>query len=257
MSKPQSKMFGFITKTWSPVIGCAYSCSYCWAKKLVEKRLSKMLKAYETGFEPKFLPERLKKCESFTEKDFVFVCSMGDFMGEWVIPEWQNQVFGAIKKSSAKFLLLTKNPKDYVRLILAIPENCVLGATIETDRDELVSYGSSPVSYAPLPSERWRAMEKLVMVGWHDLLICLEPIMDFDLADVVNKIYTMSLLSECLKSLTIVIGYDNHKSCLIEPPLSKTMNLIERLEKMEKVKVVRKTLREPTCPETAKDKKVM
>lgn len=79
-SHNSQRMFDVISKTWNPVIGCLHSCSYCWARKLVETRLKNSEK-YKDGFMPKLVDKELRK--KFHDQ-FVFVSDMGDLFGEWV-----------------------------------------------------------------------------------------------------------------------------------------------------------------------------
>jgi hypothetical protein len=55
-----------------------------------------------------------------------------------------------VKHPKELFLLLTKNPEHYKDFLGSMPKNVVLGATIETDNDEL--YLQHKISQAPLPS---------------------------------------------------------------------------------------------------------
>jgi len=215
-------MFDVINKTWNPVIGCLHDCNYCWARALAETRLKNMEK-YKDGFKPKLVEYELNK--RFRRK-FVFVSDMGDLFGDWVPGEWIIKVLEAIRNSpSSYFLFLTKNPRRYKEFLDIYPENLVLGATIETNRD-------CAVSTAPLTVERYENMAEL---PFKNKLISIEPIMDFDL----------DAFTQWLKEIgpTIVyVGYDNYNNGLPEPSLAKTKKLIENLESFTRVRV--KTLRE-------------
>ena len=205
-----------ITATWNPVIGCLHNCSYCWARDLAENRLNHMEK-YKDGFKPKLVEYELKK--KFKDK-FVFAVDMGDLFGEWVPSEWILKVLDAIQQSPRSyFLFLTKNPKRYFEFLDAFPKNLVLGATIETNRQY-------PVSVAPPTVERFKAMSNL---PWKNKLISVEPIMDFDLEELVqwmNKI----------QPTTVYIGYDNYGNKLPEPSMDKTQTLVAELEQFTRVR---------------------
>lgn len=216
-----SRMFPFITKTWNPVVGCRHGCTYCWARKLAEGKL-KETKRYKTGFSPMFWPEELKK--SFTAKDFVFVCDMGDLFGSWVPYWWIKEVLDAISRIDATFLLLTKNPHRYFDF--HIPKNCVCGATIESDIDW-------HVTGAERPTYRLAEMKALAHPR---KFIAVEPIQDFNLDYFTERIIE-------IKPWAVAIGYDNYDNKLPEPSMAKTMQLIDRLEKAG-ITVYRKTLRE-------------
>ena len=105
------------------------------------------------------------------------------------------------------------------------PENSLLGATIETNRD------TSNLSKAPSPVEKFEAMPEL---SHHHKFVVVEPILDFDLL----------VFAEWMRRLNpihIYIGYDNYGKRLPEPPLKKTLKLVRELEKVAEVRS--KTLR--------------
>ncbi len=85
---------------------------------------------------------------------------MGDLWGNWVRSEWIEYVLNHIRRfENTYFLFMTKNPARYHDFINKISKNAILGATIETNRDDL--YLNEAISDAPLPSLRYEAMKKL------------------------------------------------------------------------------------------------
>lgn len=217
-----SKMPDDINATWNPVIGCLHNCTYCWARNLTETRLKHMEKYKEGFFKPKLTEKDLK--EKFKNK-YVFACIMGDLFGEWVSRDWILKVIETIKNNpESKYLFLTKNPRRYLEFLNEFPTNIVLGATIETNRQY-------PVSKAPPPIERYKAMAKLV---WKNKLIVIEPIMDFD-----TEVFTQWIKE--IQPSTVYVGYDNYCKKLPEPPLAKTLQFMAELSKFTQVK--RKTIR--------------
>lgn len=220
------RMFEDVSETWNPVTGCLHSCAYCWARRLAS-RLSKALDKYKDGFEPRIHDREFSR--GF-EGGLVFVCDMGDLFGSWVPREWIVRVLVHIGKyPDTSFLLLTKNPSRYREFLDIMPRNAVLGATIETNRDDL----ATKYSNAPPPSERYMAMRGL---EWGAKVVSVEPIMDFDLEVFVGWIRE-------IRPRTVYVGYDNYNSMLPEPPLVKTLQLVERVSGF--ARVVRKTMRPP------------
>jgi len=210
------RMFDIVSKTWNPVIGCLHSCSYCWARRLVETRLKNSDK-YKDGFVPKLVEKELGK--KFHDQ-FVFVSDMGDLFGEWVPLEWVAKVLKAIKQSpDSTFLFLTKNPRKYKDFIGLFPSNVVLGVTIESNR-------VYPISKAPSPFDRYRNMAD---IQFENKLVCVEPIMDFDLETFVQWIKE-------IRPAVVYVGYDNYKSKLTNPSPTKTEQLIDQLKTFAKVR---------------------
>jgi protein gp37 len=215
-------MFDMINATWNPVVGCLHWCSYCWARRLAETKL-KNVERYRDGFKPKLVEKELNR--KFHKK-YVFAVDMGDLFGDWVPSEWILKVIDAISKSpSSYFLFLTKNPKRYMEFLGLYPENVVLGATIETNRNYTVSK-------APPTTERYNSMKEL---PFKNKIVSIEPIMDFDLEAFAEWVRNIN-------PVMVHVGYDNYKCKLVEPELSKTMQLIEKLEEFTRVKEL--TIRE-------------
>jgi DNA repair photolyase len=155
---------------------------------------------------------------------------MGDMFADFTPTEWIKQVFDHIRKfPEADFLFMTKNPRRYLELLPYIPQNAILGATIETTCDEIVQ--TDKVSNAPLPSQRYEAMKEL---DCKRKIVSIEPVMDFD-------IKTFQKWIEEINPFIVYVGYDNYCHKLREPPLKQTMDLMEKLS--ETSLVIKKTLR--------------
>lgn len=221
------KMFNIVTKTWNPITGCLHFCTYCWARKLATTKL-KNSHRYKEGFKPR-LNEREFRTK-FKEGDFVFVSDMGDLFGNFMPREWILRVIEHIKHfPKSFFLFLTKNPERYEKFLDAMPQNAILGATIETNRD--LAYLENTISRAPLPSIRYLAMKKL---EWDKKFVSIEPILDFDLEVFIEWI-------KDIFPFMVYAGYDNYDNKIPEPPLNKTLRLLEEISKI--TFVVRKTVR--------------
>lgn len=225
--KNHGKMFSIVTSTWNPISGCAYNCNYCWARDLATTKL-KNSKRYSKGFKPSLNESEFRN--KFTKGDLIFVSDMGDMFADLILDKWILQVFDHVKKyPEALFLFMTKNPARYIKLLRYIPDNSILGATIETTYDEIVR--TDKISVAPLPSQRYEAMRDL---DWKRKLISIEPILDFDLSTFLRWIKEIS-------PYIVYIGYDNYIHKLREPILKQTEKLIAGLS--ENALVIRKTIR--------------
>lgn len=225
--KSKGKMFNIVTSTWNPVTGCFYNCNYCWARQLAITKLSNS-KRYSEGFKPMINETEFRS--KFVKGDIIFVSDMGDLFGKFVPSDWIRRVLDHTSKfPEADFLFMTKNPERYQEFLHCMPENSILGATIETNVDEILQVDK--LSNAPLPSERYNAMKTL---DWGKKIISIEPIVDFE-------VQTFTKWIEDIYPFLVYVGYDNYNCHLREPPLNKTIQLIERIS--EYTLVIKKTLR--------------
>jgi len=221
-----SKMFSIVGETWNPISGCLHHCRYCWARRLALTKL-RDTRRYRNGFKPRLNEEEFRKR---FKGGVVFVSDMGDIFSPGVEDSWVIKVLRHIRKfPDTYFLFLTKNPTKYKDFLDLFPSNCILGATIETNKDDL--YIEYKISSAPLPSIRYQAMKEL---DWPYKFVSIEPILDFDLDIFVRWIKEIN-------PFMMYVGYDNYNNRLPEPPLRKTLRLIEKLN--EFTLVIKKTIR--------------
>ena len=224
------RMFPFITKTWNPLGGeCLHKCPYCWVTKQLKPMFPNVRKKYSG--EPRLVQYELEnaKYKLWEINDYVFVCDCTDLFGNWVPTEYIRQILEVIGTRTNRFLLLTKNPERYRQLIsigVSIPDNCVLGCTIESDIDHL--------STGMMESARLAVMLELSLMGY-PVMLSIEPIMDFSLK-FIEKIVE-------IKPRCVAVGYDNYSNGLTEPSLEKTKFLMERLAAIG-ITVYAKTIRE-------------
>jgi len=221
------RMFSIVTRTWNPVTGCTHNCVYCWARRLAETKLRNTRK-YRNGFRPAI--HEWEFGAKFRLGEVVFVTDMGDLFCDAIPKEWILRVLSYVERfPSTCFLFLTKNPARYHEFLDYIPKNAILGATIETNRDEL--YRKYRVSGAPPPSSRYKAMRDL---EWDLKFISIEPILDFDPGEFLNWIIEVD-------PVLVYVGYDNWGNRLQEPPFNKTLQFVEALSRYTAVFI--KTLR--------------
>lgn len=218
-------------------------CGYCAFERLIKfnKNCPKC-----AAFEPHTHPEVLnRKPPKTMPGEFVTFSLAGEV-------SFMNQVDFALtwqymkKYPETTFLIQSKNPACFLKWQETIPENCIVGTTIETNRSEIqkpsnlgtfdspffvneyINY--SEISKAPLPYKRYASMIKLKDAGVK-LLVTSEPLLDCDIVGYG------SLYSWILKLNPIFyIGYCNDgkqgkRLKLPEPPLAKTLELIRELEK--------------------------
>ena len=208
------KMFGWIDKKWNPVTGCYHGCQCCWAKKLAKSRL-KNIERYRHGFIPTFNRKELPK--KFSNKT-VFVSDMGDLFGDWVKNKWIAQVLKSIENSpTSEFLLLTKNPKRFKDFLELFPENVILGATIETNRNY-----TTPNSKKYKPQTRFHRYVSMKSLRWHKKFLAIEPLMDFD-----AKIFEKWICE--IRPEKVSISLDNWNKGLSSPKIEDVLDFCENL----------------------------
>jgi len=112
------------------------------------------------------------------------------------------------------YVFQTKNPERYLTMGRIIPDNSILGCTIETNREIPAS-----VSFAPAP---WIRASMMVALRYLRTFITIEPIMDFDVP-VIGQ-WLMEIRPEFIN-----IGADSKRHGLPEPSADKIMALIDVL----------------------------
>ena len=127
----------YVSWIWSPVTGCLNDCLKC-SQKI---NASVYSNSKPLGFIPLLRYDRLKlpnitafPIKSQDPKDWrVLVCDEGDLFGDWVPDHFIEKVIEATKEAPFfRYLFLTKNPKRYLDLNIDVPQNCWLGARVES-----------------------------------------------------------------------------------------------------------------------------
>jgi len=220
-------MYKKVSHTGTFFRGCDHECGdinseglpvpYCWAKKI-----------HTVSHEPHFIGHGSKVLR--LRDAYIFLNSAHDSFAKCIPNEWICEMINwiAAQHPSNKFLIQTKNTPRMLRYALpygqggfymgyleAIQDQIVLGTTAETNRDYLY-HGN-----APGPTQRMHDMLKMRRAGF-EIMLSLEPIMDFDLTMFYNHI-TM------VHPDYIEIGPDNYRCGLQEPSYSKAKHLIEML----------------------------
>lgn len=218
----KGKMFDFITKTWNPIaMRCPHQCVYCWSEALKNGKL-KNTKKYQnlTVDTPRLIERELHR--TFSKDDFVFVEDMGDLFAITIPNHKISAVLDFIRTSPAKFLLLTKNPERMLEKLRsgAIPENTILGVTLESDIDYL---NISKAINQSLRQYYFGFIAKELQPQ-RRLFLSLEPILKFTTS------LERYLWGHRESIWAVAIGYDNYKHNLPEPPLSEVKQLISKMD---------------------------
>jgi len=156
---------------------------------------------------------------------------MGDI--SFATPDEMAQIMDVVRNyPKTTFMFQSKDPRCFLNWKwwwTKVPNNCILGATIETNRDT-DAYGKAPPTYIRKVLTTSQNMHPRKYVT-------IEPIMEFDLDVMVSWIQEIN-------PEFVYVGYNNLDSKnlhLPEPSLEKTLKLIEELEQFTEVRL--KTLR--------------
>ncbi len=203
LNPARGNMYPFIDYTWNTVKGkCWHDCSYCYAKKYTLKSV------------------RLAREELTTDLlsgKFLFIGSSCDMWAENIPDEWIDQTLDlCYEYDDNKYLFQTKNPARFRRILM--PDlHLILCATLETNR-----YYPEIMRNSPKPQDRIDEMKIIAETGF-DTHVTIEPVMDFDLDEMVSMIKTCS-------PKQVNIGADSCNTNLPEPSKEKLLQLIEKLE---------------------------
>lgn len=203
MNKQKGNMYTDVTHTWNGIKGkCPHNCSYCYMRGF---------RVGELRLDEKSLEDNLGK------GNIIFVGSSTDMWAEKVPSEWIERVLEHCRNFDNKYLFQSKNPKRFKEFRGKFPEKTILGTTIETNRNYMVSD-------APSPAHRY-----IDMPYFTDIMISIEPIMDFDMKTFLTWI-------RILKPKYVSIGADSKGHKLPEPDKDTLKRFIRKLKKITEVK---------------------
>ena len=210
--KPNSNMYGWVDATWNTVKGkCPHGCEYCYMKRWGEQPV--------LHFDEKELKTDLDK------GNFIFIGSSCDVFADAIPKKWIIDTLAYCNKFDNKYLFQSKNPKRIFEMRHHLPENSVLGTTIESNKT------FKEICKAPSPINRARGLLNLYYHSTCRIFLTIEPIMDFDFEPFV------SLIEDCRPDWVNIGANTNHKVKLTEPSPEKVMALIERLKDITEVKI--------------------
>lgn len=207
LNPSKGNMYEFITHTWNTVKGaCPHLCTYCYMHRWGKQK--------PVRFDEKELKTNLG------HDNFIFVGSSCDMWAETIPEEWIKKTLKHMEQFNNKYLIQTKNPDRILDFIdvCVISDKCVVCTTIETNR-----VYKSVMANCPTPKDRAFAMNELAQSGIKTY-VTIEPIMDFDLDEMVYLIET------CLPT-QVNIGADSARHNLPEPHHGKVTELIQELQK--------------------------
>ena len=207
MLNTKGNMYDWISETWNPLGGvCPHACEYCYVKSFKIPGLK-----FKYSMQPRLYPAELK---NFGSGKLIFVCSCIDLFA--CPKELIEKVLAHCRKyPDNKYLFQTKNTLRMMKYRHWLPRACILGTTIETNRVY------PQMGNTLLPKDRM-AFIHLLYTEHFDTMVTCEPIMDFDLDEMLNLIYLCS-------PEWVNIGADSKGHNLPEPSPEKIKALIDGL----------------------------
>jgi|WetSurMetagenome_2_1015567.scaffolds.fasta_scaffold00103_1 DNA repair photolyase len=211
LNESKGNMYPWVTHTWNTVKGeCPHGCTYCYMKRYGKQR--------PVRFDEKELNSDLGS------GNFIFVGSSCDLFARSIPNKWITDTLNLCESYRMNtYLFQTKNPEGFKDFEIHIPMNSRLCTTIETNRYY------PQMGNTPHPSMRSEDMHDLE--GWQKY-VTIEPIMDFDLDEMVN------IIRWC-NPVQVNIGADSGGNNLPEPSKDKLLVLIDALQ--EFTTIARKT----------------
>lgn len=203
----KGNMYPFVTHTWNAIKGkCQHDCEYCYMKVFKQNAIRLDVSEFKT---------------KLGNGNYIFVGSSTDMWADNIPDEWIAKVLGYCSAFNSKYLFQTKNPKRFNNFMGYMPKYSVLACTIETNYG--ADYGFE-FSKAPPVFERLSMMSSIQ----YPKMISIEPILDFDLKEMVSWIQT-------IKPDFVSIGADSKHHNLPEPTPDKVEQLIIALDSITRV----------------------
>lgn len=205
LNRSIGNMYPWITDTWNTIKGtCPHNCTYCYMKRFKNQK--------PIRFDAKELKTDLG------EGNFIFTGSSCDMFAEDINPDWVMWTLDHCEKFRNRYLFQSKNPIAFEAWPL--PPHSVICTTIETNR-----WYPKIMCDSPKPIHRANAMSGLIKFPKY---VTIEPIMDFDLTEMVD------IIEGCMP-LQVNIGADSGGNKLPEPSKDKILALITQLGKFTPV----------------------
>lgn len=202
LNASKGNMYSWVTHTWNTIKGqCPHDCQYCYMHRWGQQK-----------------PVRFDNKELFTDLgtgNFIFVGSSCDMFARPVPDRWIIDTLGYCGSFVGNnYLFQSKNPEGFKDFEIYIPKSSRLCTTIETNRYY------PEMGDTPHPSMRSEDMHDLA--DWKRY-VTIEPIMDFDLEEMVD------IIRWCNPE-QVNIGADSGNNHLPEPSREKLMELIAALK---------------------------
>lgn len=212
LKKAKGQMYDWVTHTHSLLKGkCSHECGYCYVQAMA-KRFPNVKNRYGDG---KIELVENELLVDYGKDKLIFIEHMNDLFAKDVPSDIILAVLDHCREyPHSNYVFQTKNPQRYAEFYSALPDDSILGTTIESNRVYDI------MGKAPSPFNRIIGMRNYV--GYYDTFITIEPILDFDLDTFVEMIVWAS-------PTFVNIGADSKGHGLVEPTYDKIMALYEKL----------------------------
>lgn len=208
LKKSEGNMYPWVTHTHAHLGGeCPHKCKYCYVDNPRWGR-----------------PEKYKGELRLIEKEFgtkygegktIFMENCNDLFAAEVPADFIRRIIAHSQAwPNNAYVFQSKRPARMVDFAALIPENSMIGTTIETNRD------TAQIGQAPHPKDRYRAMLALRQFR---SFVTIEPIIKFDLDELAGWI------SE-IQPEFVNIGADSKNHGLPEPTIEEVDRLISKLK---------------------------
>ena len=198
----KGNMYDWVTHTWNTIKGkCPHGCSYCYVKRF--------------GKQPDLYLDQKEFKTDLGFHNVIFIGSGCDIFANSIPKEWICETMNYARKFKNSYLYQTKNPQRMYEFYYMMGDFDRVCTTIETNR-----VYPDIMGITPNPEDRafWLSMFAF------NRYLTIEPIMDFDLNEMVE------LIKLC-NPVQVNIGSDSGHNNLPEPPKEKILELISELEK--------------------------
>jgi len=220
IQKATGNMYPWVDYVHSYLRGaCPYKCPYCYVQAIAQRFGKKAMQG------PLRFAEDELKANYNNPKYYgktIFVEHTHDLFNPHVTEEWIAHVLAkckqAAKENRVTFVFQTRNPLDVYEYAEELPEGCIFGTTIETNRPGL---GKAPIQEARaagIGAFQYHPFWKI-----RQTFITIEPILKFDLADMMRLI-------DIADPTFINIGADSKGTGLEEPTAQEIRDLIAAIK---------------------------
>lgn len=199
LNKSVGQMYSWVTHTWNTIKGkCPHLCTYCYMNRYGNQKPVRFdYKEFETDL---------------GSGNYIFVGSSCDMFADNIPYEWTRKTLEYCRKFDNTYLFQTKNPNGFY--LHDFPDKTRLCTTIETNRWIPEIMGNSP-----------QPRERSILLGditAYKKYVTIEPIMDFDLDELISFI-------RYINPVQVNIGADTGNNKLPEPSKMKVIALINAL----------------------------